>query len=121
MFGFASKAKSRTKKKKPGAGNQTPAAAKAGQTEAQKNDAKPPAPPEDPPILESLDHIGAPPRQRVRGRRGASGERERVIEQALMVQKKQSRLLDDLDDGVKERLRTMAMKKFFDEKPDPKP
>jgi hypothetical protein len=43
----------------------------------------------------------------------APGDRQALIEQALAVHKVQSKLLDDLDPDIKQRLRTLAMEKVF--------
>jgi len=39
-------------------------------------------------------------------------ERQKLIEQALAVHKVQSKLLDDLDDDTRHRLKTLAMEKM---------
>jgi hypothetical protein len=47
--------------------------------------------------------------------RDATSERQKLIENALEVHRTQSKLLDDIDDGLKERVRTLALKKFLGE------
>lgn len=44
---------------------------------------------------------------------GATADRKKLIEQALAVHKVQSKLLDELDDNTKQKLRTLAMEKMF--------
>ncbi len=43
----------------------------------------------------------------------APGDREALIQQALAVHKIQSKLIDDLGEDTKERLRSIAMEKVF--------
>ncbi len=43
----------------------------------------------------------------------APGDRQALIQQALAVHKVQSKLLDDLGEDTKERLRSIAMEKVF--------
>ena len=45
----------------------------------------------------------------------AKSERQKLIENALKVHRTQSKLLDDIDDGLKERVRALALKKFLGE------
>ena len=47
--------------------------------------------------------------------RNAASDRQKLIENALEVHRTQSKLLDDIDDGLKERERTLALKKFLGE------
>ncbi len=51
-------------------------------------------------------------------RGAAPTERKKLIEQALAVHKIQAKLLDDLDEDTKLKLRTLAMEKMFLNKPD---
>ncbi len=48
----------------------------------------------------------------------APADRKKLIEQALAVHKVQAKLLDDLDEDTKHKLRTLAMEKMFPNKPD---
>ena len=55
----------------------------------------------------------ATPRARRRTKHEMTPERERLIRQALLVHASQTKVLDELDDGLKERLRSLAEEKLL--------
>ena len=120
MFGIFSKSKKASSKKKKTKGK------KAGKAPRDKNvaaesesavEAQPSPPPSSSGSIASaqgkLDQAKANLEAGNFKTKLAPGDRQALIEQAMAVHKEQSKLLDDLDDATRQRLRDFAMEKVF--------
>jgi hypothetical protein len=121
MFGIFSKSKkasSKKKKKKGSAKAKKPAEALLDENIEVpeipiEQELSPPPPDSIASAQEKLDQAKANLEAGNFKKKMAPGDRQALIEQALAVHKVQSKLLDDLDPDIKQRLRTLAMEKVF--------
>lgn len=123
MFGIFSKSKKSSSKKKK---NSAKAKKSSGVKKAERVTAPPVAPleeqPSSPTSIASAQEKLTQAKARLESgefkRKLGPSDRQALIQQAMAVHKVQSKLIDDLGDETKQRLRSLAMEKVFKIKTD---
>ena len=107
-----SKSKSKKSKKKI---KKTSSAAKTNPAKAQSKARKIPkaVTTRDKALVEPTASASAPPPARHRTKHEMTPERERLIRTALIVHANQTKVLDEIDDDLKKRLRALAEEKLL--------